>query len=47
MVKRESGMHIVLEDWCVGRQERRKRLEDIRQIIGEGAAEKEKPPQEP
>ena len=37
----------LIEDWYVGRQERRKRLEDIRQITGEGAAEKENPPQEP
>jgi hypothetical protein len=30
----------LIEDWYVGREGRRKRLEDIRQIAGEGAADK-------
>ncbi len=32
----------LVQDWYVTREERRKRLEDIRQIAGEGATEKEK-----
>ena len=37
----------LIEDWYVGREERRKRLEGIRQITSESAAEKEKTSQEP
>ncbi len=33
-------IEMLIEDWYVGREERRKRLKDIRQITGEGAAEK-------
>lgn len=37
----------LIQDWYVTREERRKRLEDIRQIAGESAAEKEKTFEEP
>jgi len=37
----------LIEDWYVGREERRKRLDGIKQIAGENAAEKEKTSQEP
>ncbi len=37
----------LIEDWYVGREERRKRLEGIKQITGENAAEKEKTSEEP
>jgi hypothetical protein len=33
-------IEMLIEDWYVGREERRKRLKDIRQITGEDAAEK-------
>jgi hypothetical protein len=32
----------LIEDWYVTREERRKRLTDIRKITGKGVAEKEK-----
>jgi hypothetical protein len=37
----------LIEDWYVGREERRKRLEGIKQIKSESAAEKEKTSEEP
>jgi hypothetical protein len=37
----------LIEDWYVGREERRKRLVEIRQITSESAAEKEKTSEEP
>lgn len=37
----------LIEDWYVGREERRKRLQEIRQITSENSAEKEKTSQEP
>jgi hypothetical protein len=37
----------LIEDWYIGREERRKRLEGIRQITSESVAEKEKTSQEP
>jgi hypothetical protein len=37
----------LIEDWYVGREERKKRLEGIRQITNESTAEKEKTSQEP
>lgn len=37
----------LIEDWYVGREERRKRLEGIRQITSESATEKEKTSEEP
>lgn len=37
----------LIQDWYVGREERRKRLEGIRQITSENAAEKEKTSEEP
>lgn len=33
-------IEMLIEDWYVGREERRKRLKDLRQITGEDAAEK-------
>jgi len=36
----------LIEDWYVTREERRKRLEDIRQIANEAAPKKETPPEE-
>jgi len=37
----------LIQDWYVTREERRKRLEDIRQIAGESTVEKEKKSEEP
>ncbi len=37
----------LIEDWYVGREERRKRLEEIKQITSESTAEKEKISEEP
>ncbi len=37
----------LIEDWYVGREERRKRLEGIRQIAGETALKREETPEEP
>ena len=37
----------LVQDWYVGREERRKRLAEIKQIAGESVAEKEKSRQEP
>jgi hypothetical protein len=37
----------LLEDWYIGREERKRRLEGIKQITSESVAEKEKTPQEP
>ncbi len=37
----------LIQDWYVGREERRKRLEGIKQIASESVAEKEKTSQEP
>ncbi len=33
----------LIQDWYVGREERRKRLEQLKQITGEGTTEKEQP----